>query len=243
MDKAPAISHEQTLRLIIEAQNGSREAADTLIRAHTALVCAAARRYLGRAEFEDLVQIGSLGLYKAICGFRPELGNRFSTYAVPLITGEIKRFLRDDGPLKVSRRLKELAARARAEARRLEAEGRDPCVRELAARLGSDPMELAAALEADAPCISTDEPLQGSGETTLGEALSAESGFEDDAVDRVYLEELLSKLENAELRLIALRFFRELTQKQTAREMGLSQAGVSRLEKKALEALRKSAES
>ena len=230
-----------TPELLEKAKRGDRAAAEKLIAANMPLVHSIARRYAGRAEYEDLVQIGSLGLLKAVRGFEPTLGNRLSTYAVPLIAGEIKRFLRDDGAVKVSRRLKETAAKAAALERRIEAEqGRTPSAEKLAELLSIEPDELAAALTATLPCRRIDEPITEDG-ATAAELLPDGHDMEAEAVEHIALCELLDTLDEDERRMIGLRYFERRTQKETATLMGLSQAQVSRLERRMLDALRERA--
>lgn len=234
-------SRESVYELISAANGGDEAAAESVIKDNMALVRSIARRYAGRVESEDLVQIGSLGLLKAVRRFDTSLGVCFSTYAVPLIAGEIKRFLRDTGAVKVSRRLKELAARANAQIARIEAEeGRQASLEELAALLSAEPADVAAALTAAAPCRSIDEPISDDG-TTAGELLADPVGMEAESIEHLMLCELLSRLGPGERRLIGLRYFECRSQAETGRLLGLSQPQVSRLENRIIAALRQSA--
>ena len=205
------------------------------------LVYAIAKRYRGRAEFEDLVQIGSLGLLKAARGFDPGRGVCFSTYAVPFIAGEIKRFLRDDGALKVSRRIKENAAKLRAAREEAStALGREPTFGELRELCGLEPEDIIEAYGAAEPIRSIDEPPQD-GEPPLKETIGDGCGFESAAVDMLFIKEQLGKLEPRDRELILLRYFRLETQAETARKLGMTQVQVSRREKRILKAMRDAA--
>jgi len=243
MIKADGSSTEDVLRLIEEAKQGSAEATETLILNNLPLVRSIAKRYMGRAEFEDLLQIGSLGLLKAIRGFDASRGCMLSTYAVPMIAGEIKRFLRDDGLIKVSRRLKEEQAKISRLSQSIEAErGAPATVEELAAELHIEPCEVTAALEAAAPCRSIDERVYGQeSEATLGDSIPAEGSMECEALERVLLRGLINKLPPKERQLIDLRYFHNMTQTETAKALGMTQVTVSRLEKRVLRLLREGA--
>lgn len=236
MDERGPLPHEEAIRLLRLAHDGDEEALDELVRRNTALVRSIVRRFAGRAEYDDLFQIGCLGLVKAIRRFDPSFDVRFSTYAVPMISGEIKRFLRDDGAVKVSRTLKELACRAAAERERLTFElGREPSVSELAEALGATVEDVAAALEASRPCVSIYEPAYNSDSDALVmDTVPARDNETDDALNRVLLKELLSALSPRERKLIMLRFFEDKTQTETAELLGISQVQVSRLESRLL---------
>ncbi len=224
--------------LLLLAHDGDRAARERLVVENSGLVWSVARRFFGRGvEAEDLYQLGCLGFLKAIDGYDPARGTQFSTYAVPKIAGEIRRFLRDDGPIKVSRGMKERAATIRRARDRLAKQlGREPRVGELSEAVGLSPEEIAAAeLSAEAP-----DSLQR--ETADGlplEGLVSSGDMEERIVESVALRDALSKLSERERLLIELRFFRSLTQQQTAKVLGVSQVQVSRLEKKALEELRR----
>lgn len=232
------------MELLRQAADGQEHARDELVAHNTALVKSIVKKYLGRgAEFEDLYQIGCLGLVKAIRNYDPAYNVRFSTYAVPMIAGEIKRFLRDDGMVKVSRSLKELAARVAALQERLLVElGRNPGVQELARSLGAEPEDVAMAMEASRPCQSIDEPLFMDGsDTSMGDRLAAAGQDEAAMVDRVVIKELLKSLEPRERQLIMLRYFQDKTQGEIAAVMGVSQVQISRLESRILQKLREQA--
>ncbi|MCR5807959.1 MAG: sigma-70 family RNA polymerase sigma factor [Clostridiales bacterium] len=238
------LSERETDVLIAECRRGSGEALDELTRRNLALVRSVALRFRGRgAEYDDLVQTGSVGLVKAIVNFDPAFGTRFSTYAVPMISGEIKRSLRDGGVIKVSRRYKELALSIKRLTMEAERRGEEPPrASELAKELGVKPAEIAIALEAAAPCISLCEPVSGEdGAKTIADTLKDPSAMEQTACDRALLSELMRPLCPRERSLIRLRFFLDLTQKETAKRLGLSQVQVSRLEKRILAEMRERA--
>lgn len=236
---------ERTLELIRRSQDGEKEARETLIEENMGLVHHVARRFLGRGvEAEDLFQIGAIGLMKAIDRFDLNYEVRFSTYAVPMIAGEIRRFLRDDSMIKVSRSLKELAsrgARLREEIRMRE--GRDPGVEELAGELQVEPEELVQAFDSCTEVESLQKIIyQGDGEgVSLMERIEKGEDQEEWMLRRMLLEQLLRSLEPEERRLIVLRFFYDRTQSQVAEELGMTQVQVSRLEKKILETMKKRA--
>ena len=228
----------QTAELIRSSQQGDRSAAETLLEENTGLIWAVAKRYFGRGvEPDDLFQLGSIGFLKAVSGFDPDFGTQFSTYAVPKIAGEIRRFLRDDGTVKVSRSLKERAAAIREARESLSRElGREPALSELSRALDLQPEEIAEAETASGPVESLQRP---SGETglTLEELLSG-SSMEEAVVERLDLTGALARLPERERRVICLRYYHALTQEKTAALLGVSQVQISRIEKKALARLR-----
>ena len=220
------------------ARAGDRGAAGRLIEENAGLIWSVARRYFGRgAEPEDLYQLGCLGFLKAIEGFDPDYGTCFSTYAVPKIAGEIRRFLRDDGMLKVSRGVKEQAARIHAARRALEQRsGREPCVSELAEETGLSPEEIAFAEAATGPAESIHRQ---SGEDGFSlELVLGDYEAEERMLERVSLRALIEKLPERERKVIALRYYHGLTQQSCARVLRVSQVQVSRLERRAVEQLR-----
>lgn len=234
---------DETLILIEKAHQGDKVARDLLVEQNTGLVWSIVRRFLNRgAEAEDLFQIGSIGLMKAIDKFDTGYEVRFSTYAVPMITGEIKRFLRDDGMLKVSRSMKETAVKGYAAREQLERKlGREPTLLEIAEEISVTPEELTMALEAGAEIESLQKTIyQGDGnDISLMDRLEERTNQNEKLLDRILLEDLLKLLEPEERRLIYLRYFQEETQVSIARKLGISQVQVSRMEKKILERLRK----
>lgn len=234
---AGVLSHEEAMALIRQAQAGDAQALERMVGANLALVRSVCGRFAGRGcEMEELYQLGALGLVKAIRNFRVELNVRFSTYAVPMIMGEIRRFLRDDGPLSVSRRLKETAARAARVAEALrQALLREPTLPEIAQALRCDEHELVMALESASAVASLDAPLPGADGGTLRDVVGEEQA---DAIDRMALREEIERLPERDRKLIMLRYFRDWTQAQTARALGMTQVQVSRQEARILRRIR-----
>ncbi len=234
-------SSEQTRMLIARAQQGDEAALEQLVIINTPLVKSIARRFLNRTvEYDDIYQIGCMGLIKAIKRFDLNYDVRFSTYAVPVISGEIKRFLRDDGMIKVSRSLKELSARALAVRERLiEVLAREPSIAEIAAELNIDAESVAEAMEAARPYASIYESAYGDeSDAMLLDIVGGNCTELENATDRVALKELLSTLSPRERTIITLRYFYDKTQMQVAHVLGISQVQVSRLEGAILHRLR-----
>lgn len=225
------------LALLARAAAGERDAEQTLLEQNSGLIWSIARRFYGRGvDPDDLFQLGSVGFIKAVRGFDPTLGFAFSTYAVPKITGEIRRFLRDDGTVKVSRVLRERAAKLHRMQEEMEAKtGRCPTVHELAAASGLTPEEVAACEGTMVQVDSLERETQGGG--TLSD-LVGDSGMEERTVLYLSLRDALETLPDKERHVLHLRYDKCLTQAQTARLMGVSQVQVSRLEKRAVEALK-----
>ena len=221
----------------------SPEETARLIEQHTPLVWSIVRRFLGRGvEAEDLFQLGSIGLLKAIEGYDEELGHAFSTYAVPKIMGEIRRFLRDDGAVKVSRTLRERSVQvARAREVFLQNHGREPILSELAQATGLTAEEVAECAGASRPVLSLDDPLGEEGDGCLLD-LQHDPYGEERLLEQMDLRQALDLLEPTERQLIALRYSRDLTQQKTADILGLTQVKVSRMEKKILAKLRQKLE-
>lgn len=223
--------------LLSAARAGDRWASERLLEENQRLIWAVVQRYLGRGvEAEDLFQLGCIGFLKSLRGYDPAYGTRFSTYAVPKIAGEIRRFLRDDGPVKVSRGLRERSAQVCAQRERLLEElGREPTLSELAGCMGLEPEEVALAEGAGAQVRSLQE------ETAEGlslESLLGEEGMEEALVERLSLRQAIAQLEERERRVILLRYFRGMTQQKAAALVGVSQVQVSRIERKAVGHLR-----
>ena len=234
------LTHEETMQLIALAQHGDDSAREELVVRNMALVGSIVRGYLGRgAEYDDLMQIGSSGLIKAIDGYDAQFGVRFSTYAVPMISGEIKRFLRDDGIIKVSRSLKENALKIyRASESLKKSLGREPHISEIAEQTELDPEEIVHALEAVRSPISIYEPVyEDTGGNRLLLDTIAASG-DDELIDKLLTGELISKLNDRERSIIYMRYFDDKTQSEIAKAIGVSQVQVSRLLNKALAKLR-----
>lgn len=228
----------RTEELIRRAQAGDREAGEALVSENAGLVWSVARRFLGRGtEADDLYQLGCLGFLKAVEGFDPAYGTQFSTYAVPKISGEIRRFLRDDGAVKVSRGIKEQAAAVKAARARLSAQlGREPSIGEIAQETGISPEEIAVAESATAATESIQREAGEDGFTL--ENILSDSESEDTIVERISLRQAVERLPERESMVIRLRYYHGLTQSRVASVLSVSQVQVSRIEKRALAALR-----
>lgn len=224
--------------VLAAAREGDQAACEQALRENAGLIWSIVRRYYGRGvDPEDLYQLGCLGFLKALRGFQPDYGTQFSTYAVPKIAGEIRRFLRDDGVVKVSRSLKERSTAIRVAAATLGAAlGRDPTLSELSAQTGLLPEEIATAQEATQTVASL-QAEAGDG-LTLESAIAGSSGMEEELVERVALQGAIQSLGERERKVILLRYYRAMTQEQCARILGVSQVQVSRIEKRAVERLR-----
>ena len=232
---------EHTMDLLLRAKNGDKKAGELLVQENLGLVGSVVKRFENRGyEREDLFQIGAIGLMKAIEKFDFSYEVRFSTYAVPLVTGEIRRFLRDDGTLKVGRSIREKAQTLYSIRERLRHElGREPFLSELSEAAGMTPEEIA---EID---LATDTPESLQQETADGLTLEGMLGTEapeEKLVEKIALREAIDQLPEKERMTILLRYFKGLTQERTARVLGVSQVQISRLERRGLERLRKSFE-
>ena len=228
-------SFESDLRA---AQAGDREAAGRLVEQNAGLIWSVARRYFGRgADPDDLYQLGCMGFLKALEGFDTDYGTKFSTYAVPKIAGEIRRFLRDDGMVKVSRGIKEQAAQIHLARVRLEQRlGREPTLSELSRETGLEPEDIAYAETATGPAESLQRESGEDGFTL--ELVLGDYGAEERMVEHVALRALIEELPERERQVIALRYYHGLTQQSCARVLHVSQVQVSRLERRAVETLR-----
>lgn len=227
-----------TRELIALSQQGDKTAAERLLSENTGLIWSVTRRFLGRgAESEDLYQLGCLGFMKAVEGFDPSFGTQFSTYAVPKIAGEIRRFLRDDGAVKVSRSIKEQAVTIRTARNALTVTlGREPTVSEIAAQTGLTSEEIAMAETAVSCTESIDRPMGEDGFRL--EDILTDTQSEEQLVEKISLRQAIEKLPERERTVVSLRYFHDLTQERCAKVLGVSQVQVSRIEKKALEILR-----
>ena len=228
--------------LLEAARGGDRAACEQVLLENNGLIWSVVRRYYGRGvEPDDLYQLGCLGFLKAIQGFDPEYGTQFSTYAVPKIAGEIRRFLRDDGPVKVSRGLKERGTAIRTARTRLSAQlGREPTLSELAEDTGLAPEDIAAAETAIEPVVSLQAETGTDGLTLEG--MLTTGNEEEGMVERLTLRSAIGELPEREQQVLLLRYYKGLTQMNTARVLGVSQVQVSRLERRALDRLRKELE-
>lgn len=223
--------------LLPKAQKGDKAAFSELVNGNMGLVKSIALRFRERGvDFEDLVQIGTIGLIKAIRNFDTSVGTRFSTYAVPMIMGEIKKYLRDDGIIKVSRELKRtgvLLQRKREEFMREKCA--EPTVAELAALCGIEPEEAAAALEASSPLLSFSAPV-GDGEATLENLVGSDNIGE--LAEKISLRQAIAALDETDRRIIVLRYWKGLSQSDVGRRVGMTQVMVSRREKRIISRLR-----
>nr|WP_154581523.1 SigB/SigF/SigG family RNA polymerase sigma factor [Anaerobutyricum soehngenii] len=228
--------------MIRQAKEGNKKAQEILVEENTGLIWSVVKRFQGRGyDKEDLFQIGSIGLLKCIDNFDLERKVKFSTYAVPLIMGEIKRFLRDDGLVKVSRSLKEASYKIKREKEHYEKlYNREPTLKEIAATLDMDESDILMAMESGQDICSLHQVIyQNEGdEIHLEDKLEQQSDLIEQTVDNIYIQELLQKLNEQERKLIELRYFQNQTQAVIAGIMGISQVQVSRMEKKILEKLR-----
>jgi RNA polymerase sporulation-specific sigma factor len=226
--------------LILRAQAEDEVAMEELVMLNMGLVRSLAIRFRDRGtEMEDLIQIGTIGMIKAIRSFDLSRGTTFSTYAVPLIVGEIRRHLRDDGMIKVSRTYRRIGvALMNAKSRICTEEGRDPTIGELAELCGVSPEEAAIALDATAPISSLSETVYGEEGVTLEGTIADEDNDIERLSDKIALNQAISRMQPLWQKIILMRYYRDMTQQQTADRLGLSQVKVSREEKKIMEFLR-----
>lgn len=226
--------------LLQKAREGDNGACEQVLEENNGLIWSIVRRYYGRGvEAEDLYQLGCLGFLKAVRGYDPEFGTQFSTYAVPKIAGEIRRFLRDDGSVKVSRSLKERGISIRAIRTRLASElGREPTLSELSVESGLEPEEIAAAETATETVVSLQAETGENGLTLEG--MLGTGRMEESVVERLALRSAINQLPDRERKVLWLRYYKGLTQTRTAKVLGVSQVQVSRLERRAVEKLRDS---
>ncbi len=223
--------------LLRAAREGDEGACEQVLRENAGLIWSIVRRYYGRGvDPDDLYQLACLGFLKAVRGYDPDFGTQFSTYAVPKIAGEIRRFLRDDGAVKVSRGIKERATAIRTARARLQSQlGREPTLSELSADTGLSPEDIAAAETATEPVASL-QMETGDGLTL--ESLLGTGGMEEQVVEQVVLRQALGQLPEQERQVLLLRYYRTLTQSRVARIIGVSQVQVSRIERRAITRLR-----
>lgn len=229
---------EHTKELIENAHKGDKAARDTLITENMGLIWSIVRRFTGRGyDMEDLFQIGSIGLIKAVDKFDTSYDVRFSTYAVPMITGEIKRFLRDDGIIKVSRTLKETVVKVqRAKESLQKQDGREPTIDEISKEIGILSEDIVMAMESGLEIESLYKTIyQGDGNSILLiDRLEERKNNNETVVNKIVLKQLLEGLSDKERMIIEMRYFDEKTQTEIAKRMGISQVQVSRMEKKIL---------
>ncbi len=233
----PVLSEAEKSALIRAARAGDREARQQMIQGNLRLVLRVVQKISNRGEnLDDLIQVGCIGLIKAIDNFDPALNVRFSTYGVPMIVGEIRRFLRDNNAVRVSRSIRDLACHVMRAREALQKEqGREPRVSEIAARVGATPENVAIALESVVEPASLYEPVYSDGEDSLAimDQLHDATG-EESWISDIMFRDTVKALSPRERRIIAMRYLNGKTQMQVAKEIGISQAQVSRLEKGAL---------
>jgi len=234
----------ETLELVKKAKSGDKQAQSILVERNVGLVWSIVKRFQNRGyDIEDIYQIGCIGLIKAINKFDDSFDVKFSTYAVPMIIGEIKRFIRDDGIIKVSRSLKELANKIRVTKEIMTKElGREPSISEISKRLDIPMEELVMAMEANCSPESLYNTVgdSDSSNVLLIDKLNNESNDEEvDLVDKIDLRMVLNTLNPREKQIIVLRYFKEKTQVQIAKMLGISQVQVSRIEKKILDEIKR----
>ena len=231
------LEHQATLELLKKAQAGDDGAKEKLIEENVPLIKSIVKRFKGRLEYDDLMQLGAIGFIKAMQNFDVEYGVRFSTYAVPMISGEIKRFLRDDGAIKVSRWTKSLAQKISAYIdEKLKNGEAVPTVEQLATAFDVDAQEIVFAMDAQHYLLSLSATV-GDDDLELGDKIATEE-CEDENIDKMLLKDLIEDLPQREKKVIVLRYFRDKTQSEIAKELGVSQVQVSRIENKVLQKLK-----
>jgi len=241
LPKNDLLTDENFYNLIERYRGGDHDAKNIIIQHNLRLVMSIAQRFAGRGEVEDLFQIGCLGLLKAVDKFDPVYEVKFSTYAVPVIIGEIKQYLRDSGPIKISRSVKEIAAKVEQTRSQLMVDmGKEPTLSELEAATGLAREEIAGALEATRPLNSLQEIVhEEEGDCIRRESFIGEDGEHNKWLEHYALREVIAKLPERLKLLVELRFFQEKTQTEVAERFGISQAQICRLEKEALYQLRR----
>ena len=240
--KLPSLTEAEKTELFRRIKNGDREAREEYVRGNLRLVLSVIKRFAGSNENpDDLFQIGCIGLMKAVDNFNTELDVKFSTYAVPMIIGEIRRYLRDNNSMRVSRSIRDVAYHAMQEKEKLVAKlGRDPTVEEIAKAMNMKKEEIVLALEAIVEPVSLYEPVfSDGGDTIYVMDQLGDSGDDGSWLDEIIFRESVENLPEREKKILYLRFLKGKTQMEVAGEIGISQAQVSRLEKGAIEAIKR----
>jgi len=241
--KLTVLSAEEKEKLLTRSCAGDREARTQLIDGNLKLVLSVIKKFTNRGEnLDDIFQVGCIGLIKAIDNFDMSVGVKFSTYAVPMIIGEIRRYLRDNNPIRVSRSMRDLAYRAlQAKEELTSAEGHDVSFEQIAERLGADKYDVVCALESIVDPLSLYEPAYGDGGDSVYvmDQISDEENIDDMWLDQISLKHAIRKLTAREKKILGMRFFQGKTQMEVSDEIGISQAQVSRLEKNALQQIKK----
>lgn len=242
MKEFELLTDNQTKELIKEAQKGSREAKQKLVESNYPLIKSIVKRFLRKnLEYDDLYQLGSVGFLKAISNFNPSFNVKFSTYAVPMIAGEIKRFLRDDGEIKISRSIKQLSVKINRYIEELERQGKPvPTTKELAEKFEVEEQDVVLSIDSSYCLISLYEKTLDKDESSpnLIDKL-AKVEDEDKEIERIMLKKLIKELPEREKKILLLRYYRGKTQTEIASMLGISQVQVSRIESKTLERIRK----
>lgn len=242
-EKRVLLSHEKTLELINKVQHGDEEAKEILISSNLGLVRSVVTKFLNIGyDRDDLFQLGSIGLIKSIYKFDPSFNVKFSTYAVPMILGEIKRYLRDDGMVKVSRSLKQIAIKAKTQSEILTKQlGREPSIEEIAKELEIEKEDLVMAMESNFSVEylhSVIHEEEGNPICLIDKISMKGESEEEKVIDNLLLKEVLGKLEKRERQIIMLRYFEDKTQSEIGDLLNISQVQVSRIEKKVLSKLK-----
>lgn len=241
--KLPVLKHEQMLKLFERIHNGDTSAREEFIQGNLRLVLSVVQRFSGRGEtMDDLFQVGCIGLMKSIDNFDTTLGVRFSTYAVPMIIGEIRRYLRDNNAIRVSRSLRDTAYKAMQAKDKLASDwGREPTVAEIAHELGMKQEDVVMAMDAIQDPVSLFEPIFHDGGDALYvmDQIKDEKDNDDIWLDGIAIRGAIERLGDREKKIVRMRFFEGRTQMEVAEEIGISQAQVSRLEKSALSRMKK----
>lgn len=242
--KLQVLNRDEMTQLLLRCKQGDQTARQKLIEGNLRLVLSVIQRFSGRGENpDDLFQVGCIGLLKAIENFDPALNVRFSTYGVPMIAGELRRYLRDFGPLRVSRSIRDTAYKVLQCKESLLCEhGREPSLTQIAQKLGLPLEEVAESMDAIASPVSLYEPVYADGgdPLTVMDQVRDTKNTDEQWIEHIALRQAIDKLAAREQRILALRFYDGKTQMEVAQEVGISQAQVSRLEKNALQSIRKS---
>lgn len=241
--KLPVLSNEEKEELLIKIKSGNQEARENFIKGNLRLVLSVIKRFYGRGEnMDDLFQVGCVGLIKAIDNFDLNQNVQFSTYAVPMIIGEIKRYLRDNNSIRVSRSVRDLAYRALAVKEKvLKEKGKEPTIAEVAKELGVNEEEIIISMDAIQEPISLQEPIYGDNTDNIYvmDQISDKKNIDDNWANSIAISQAIKKLNEKEKMIINKRFFEGRTQMEVADEIGISQAQVSRLEKSAIEHIKR----
>ena len=240
--RLPRLTNEECELLLEKSAAGDKEARETLVMANIRLVLSLVQRFKGKANSDDLFQVGIVGLMKAIDGFNPAFNVRFSTYAVPMIVGEIRRYLRDNSSMRVSRSMRDTAYKVLQAKEKFMAEHqREPSIEEIAKKLDLKREDVVFALDAIVDPVSLYEPVYSDGGDTICvmDQVKDSKNTDESWLERIALKEAMNRLSERERHILNLRFFEGKTQMEVSAEVGISQAQVSRLEKSAINQIKK----